>query len=412
MRKFLPAFVVLVLWNGVTAGVQPEPSGTTATADGFVLNAGGKTSWSRIFDSLAGGDDAIVVFCDCGSMSSALGQKFERPTRLGFPSTSDAARTLAAMAGYVIDTRTPGFWLLVDTTSDSCAFPFSITAVPVRQLGDTLGESRVSQLEVQRRLFRLQQDHERCVRTVSGSESSFMLYWPSREDRSVFYTLLSWKRAFRDPRYAPSATLSKISLGPNGTMAHDRLVWRVTEVGPVADVLQDFDGDGVLDIAIYSRREWSDYGVPPLRLVSGETGRIIGEIDGYHFRLLRGHDGIHVLARGTSGNSEYRIDHREDPKTLVRVSQSKGKSVFRATLASETPLDEFLISIPPINFDGRPYLDKVARVLERIGEEGSQDALGEGSRLLDWPGVASGIEKPSGASSTETRTDAKPPNRR
>jgi len=145
---------------------------------------------------------------------------------------------------------------------------------------------------------------------------------------------------------------------------------------------------------IYSTSEWSDHGSPPLRVLSGASGETIGLIDGYHVRLLRGQDGIHVLSRGLSGNIEYRVDYGEGAGKLLPVSHSKGKLAFRAPLSSETILDEFLISFPIANFDQRPYLDRVARILMRIGEKGSQDGLGKPEPILTWPGKSESSRNP------------------
>ncbi|MCC6129409.1 MAG: hypothetical protein IT186_05735 [Acidobacteria bacterium] len=395
MRKTLSVLIATVLLGAPGSARQLEATGTALPAGGkHVLQVGGFKSWQAVFDSLASSDSAIAVFCNYPSLSTYLGQKYERPTVLEFANALDAARTLSAQAGYVVDTGTPGFWLFVDASGDSCPFPFAITGIPVLHMGNSQAVLGRSQQETLRRLFRLQERYQRLFRTDIPNLDSIMLYWPSREDGTEFYTLLSRDYPDRNPKYAPTMTLSRIKLGSEGTSAGDRLMWRANEVGPVADLLQDFNGDGVLDIVIYSTSEWSDHGSPPLRVLSGASGETIGLIDGYHVRLLRGQDGIHVLSRGLSGNIEYRVDYGEGAGKLLPVSHSKGKLAFRAPLSSETILDEFLISFPIANFDQRPYLDRVARILMRIGEKGSQDGLGKPEPILTWPGKSESSRNP------------------
>lgn len=297
------AACVAASWCGVVSTAPSGPESTRASLDAAIL------------DRAAESGDRTLFYCN--SVPVALlsatfgdGSRFRGMT---------GVRRLVAAVGRVVVERGQGLAIVAEEGDRGCLGPMSVAS---RHLRDERAVGREDEEAIARALLR---NSDRSVRTfVPGPEGIrvTVTYWRATplgdptlflvcEDGASGGAFVRLVRISRKDRALEVANLWK---------GDDRGRARTWVAGTVVDVLQDVDGDGVLDVVVVvpSRDRSGERGLEELVFLSGRTGEMILRSTGYEFVVARERGRGMVLAQDGVSTSVTLIEDGRVERLLER----------------------------------------------------------------------------------------------
>lgn len=372
------------------------------------VNRSGSSWLSPALDELAQRQGKIVVRCGFERVVDHWSEV--RDTRpLQVAPTVEGMRTLLQLSESELSVLSDTV-VLVQAIGDDCdRSPLLITATEVRGMGPGLALG-VSTRELALRLLQTSQHRQVGPPGLFGPVWIASYFWASREGSGREIYIIEQSSRDLSALSPPSRTLRKAVVGENGGSLSVRDLWQrdtgdllpVGCEGPVAQLEQDFNGDGVVDIVCFSAMTGRGEPRSPLVVFSGATGRRMGELGGYEFVLSAGKDGrTQVATLGRDGYRTYSVRDaclvvdrlvEQDAEKMGRIERPlgpAGKNAGSGSGADTVMLPEgrllahFVLSyapgdLPESPFRGIPVLSFVAQSLVWNGD----DALPEGSVIL------------------------------
>lgn len=310
-RSYLAICPALVLLFAVTStaqdhGEKSRPLLVEKAPGEVAINSQMGSYWVRqAADLLAVRYGRILVRC---GVIETLSESTERlllgdPIRL--PDSLDAVRRLAALSDSELVELSPEV-VLLRSRQGVCDEPLLMTSERVSEIGAPLDPAiDLHALDV--KLF------QSIGTRVLGSHVLFephwngLVYWASREGQGRELYVLTPSTAYLSPQEPTSVSLSKVAIDGTGKDLTVRRLWGASCGGSVVALELDFDGDGVVDILAFSGDSGSFAGTTPLLVISGATGKRIGELGGdfaMELVITKTSSGLRLRTVGKDSDSE------------------------------------------------------------------------------------------------------------
>ncbi len=378
-------FLVAPLYAQVPLGqaevLQPASAGQVAIDKS-------KPHWtSHALDALAVRANVVVI--DSGFNVARLPGRDDREGTLLVSEGTAGIREFVKLAGYETEERAPGILLVGEKDSEIWDRPLVIFAEELTGIGRGVRTS-VPREELEWKLLQTAYTGMRRLDPSLDTTCISTYYWPTAEGNGREFYVLQQNSANVDARYPTGRLLRKVSVTNASGDLEIRDVWGETKgwtaasrriKGPVADLELDFDGDGVIDVVVYSGIPAETCGFAPLHVLSGRTGEEIGTLEGYEFLVTQdaagrpkvrtlGRDGYRDYAVREEGRLE--LVRREELQTRVPTMALLGQDAASPAAArrgapEEKVIDNFVLPLAPSPLNLAVF-SKV-RKLKELGEK-------------------------------------------
>lgn len=346
-----------------------------------------KPLWaSHALDALAARANVVVI--RSGFNTARLPGRDDREGVLLVSEGTAGIREFVAVAGYQTVERAPGVLVVGEKDNEIWDQPLLIFAEELNGMGEG---HRTSALR-EKLEWRLLQSADAGMRTLDPSLAPTCIstyYWPTAEGDGREFYVLQQNSADIDARYPTGRLLRKVRVTNSAGDLEIRDVWGESKGwtaasrrvnGPVADLELDFNGDGVIDVVVYSGAPSETSGRSPLHVLSGKTGDEIGTLEGYEFLVTQdatGRPKIRTLA--SDGYRDYRVGeegrveiiHREELQTrtptMAMLPQRAALQAAGRGASEEKVIDNFVLPLTPSPLD--PAVFSKVRKLKELGKE-------------------------------------------
>jgi hypothetical protein len=327
LRVYLTAIVALAaasLGAGAAAPqVVPKPLLTSGKPGQIVLNLGsGSGRLSEASNALAQRYGKILVRCRViEEADEAVGTRLQAGPLL-LPDDLDALRQVANLSKAEIIELSSEVVLMERKGDDCVDWPLMLTAERATTLGVAVDPSiDIHALELS--LFQAAGPLQEGGGVGRSSTTDAISYWASHEGGGREFYVLSQSSDALSPKYPPAGGLTKFVVEGSGKSLKVTELWGAYCDGPVATLELDFDRDGVVDVGVFSGIPGGFTGASPIIVLSGATGKRLGEIDGQgEILITETPSGFRIRTTGQIDDHELRAT-----VPIARTYRCKGGSI-------------------------------------------------------------------------------------
>lgn len=304
----------------------------------------------------------------------------------------EGIRQFAATAGYETIMLGPNVLLLREKDDDTEA-PLILFAEQL-PLGEIRWDRSISRDKLEWALFMTAGPGLRMLDSYQRADPNYFgtHYWASKEGGGHEFYVVQEMESGRAKIYATQRSLRKVVAEERSGGIEIRDLWMdatgKSPVGqflnaPVADVELDFDGDGVVDVLVYDGDRNRQSANPPLRILSGKTGKEIARLEGYEFlvterpgggKVVTSVDGSGYRVYETTAETPLKLTSRKesDPnddralERLENLTTARKRLASAQALASERVLEHFVMPGRPAALN--PALFTGIRQLKELGK--------------------------------------------